>query len=73
MKFSLSVYHDVGGNNWLKASESNIAQNSDKFKTVWTQIANRFEGYDSKLMFEGFNEILDESNNWGYAVCTRLP
>lgn len=62
----LNVHHDVGGNSWLKASENNIAKNGDKFKAVWTQIATRFEGYDSKLMFEGFNEILDESNNWGY-------
>lgn len=62
----LNVHHDVGGDSWLKASESNIAQNSEKFKALWTQIANRFESYDTKLMFEGFNEILDENNNWGY-------
>ena len=62
----LNVHHDVGGNSWLKASETNIAENSEKFKAIWTQIANRFSEYDTNLMFEGFNEILDESNNWGY-------
>lgn len=62
----LNVHHDVGGNSWLKASDSNIAENGEKFQAVWKQIAHHFASYDSKLMFEGFNEILDESNNWGY-------
>lgn len=62
----LNVHHDVGGNSWLKASDQNIAENGEKFKAVWGQIAARFAEYDSRLMFEGFNEILDEHNNWGY-------
>lgn len=62
----LNVHHDVGGSSWLKASESNINSNKEKFESLWTQIADEFEGYSNKLMFEGFNEILDEDNNWVY-------
>ncbi len=62
----LNVHHDVGGNSWLKASDANVTANSEKFIAVWTQIANEFADYDTNLLFEGFNEILDEDNNWGY-------
>lgn len=59
----LNVHHDVGGESWLKASDSNINANKEKFTALWTQIANAFADYDNRLMFEGFNEILDEDNN----------
>lgn len=62
----LNVHHDVGGESWLKASDSNITANTEKFTALWTQIANEFADYDNRLMFEGFNEILDEDNNWVY-------
>lgn len=62
----VNLHHDVGGDSWLRASEESIAAESENFRAVWTQIANHFEAYDSRLMFEGFNEILDEHNNWGY-------
>jgi len=62
----LNVHHDVGGNSWLKASDTNVKENSEKFSAVWTQIADEFADYDTHLLFEGFNEILDEENNWVY-------
>lgn len=34
-----------------------------RIKAVWTQLANRFNKYDDRLMFEGFNEIND--GGWG--------
>ena len=62
----LNVHHDVGGESWLKASDANVTANTEKFTALWTQIANEFADYDNHLMFEGFNEILDEDNNWVY-------
>ena len=62
----LNVHHDVGGNSWLKASDASVKTNSEKFTAVWTQIADEFADYDTHLIFEGFNEILDEDNNWVY-------
>lgn len=62
----INLHHDAGSGTWLHASNANIQKNEEKFKAVWTQIANHFEGYDNHLLFESFNEILDDNNNWGY-------
>lgn len=62
----LNVHHDVGGESWLKATQNSVAQNSQKFTALWTQIAQEFADCDSHLLFEGFNEILDDENHWTY-------
>lgn len=62
----LNVHHDTGTDGWLRASTKNVEENRKKFVALWTQIANRFKEYDDKLLFEGFNEILNEESNWGY-------
>ena len=61
----LNSHHDTGTEGWLHASSSNYAQNSEKYKKMWQQIATRFEKYGNRLIFESFNEMLDNSNNWG--------
>ena len=63
----LNVHHDTGEEGWLKATPACVSENGDKFEYLWEQIASRFKEYDNKLLFEGFNEILDDNNNWGYA------
>ena len=62
----INVHHDTGSDGWLYASDNCVNNNSDRFKAVWTQIADRFKNYDNNLLFEGFNEILDEKINWQY-------
>ena len=62
----INVHHDTGASGWLKA-DSTYQNNSIKYKNMWRQIANYFNGYGSKLIFEGYNEILDENNKWNYA------
>lgn len=62
----LNLHHDVGGDSWLKASTQSVSAQSQKFAAVWTQIAKTFAEYDAHLLFEGFNEILDEENHWVY-------
>lgn len=59
----INTHHDTNGG-WLRASEANYNANSDKFKILWTQIAEYFKHYDSRLIFEGYNEMLDEQRNW---------
>ena len=59
----LNVHHDTGGE-WLAADLSNIDEISAKYVNLWTQIATRFEQYDDHLMFESYNEILDENKQW---------
>jgi len=63
----IDVQHDTGSNGWLKADASTFIDTSAKFKNVWTQIATYFKDYNQKLLFEGYNEILNSSNQWNYA------
>ena len=62
----LNVHHDTGTDGWLRATDSSFNNYNKKFEALWTQIAERFEGYSNKLLFEGFNEMLDDNNNWSY-------
>ncbi len=65
----LNVHHDTGTANthWLIASEENHAQNSARFKSLWTQIAETFRDYDGRLLFEGYNEMTDSADSWCFA------
>ena len=60
----LNVHHDTGENGWLKASGTNLETKKAMYKAIWEQLAARFNSYGDKLIFEGFNEILDDSNEW---------
>ncbi len=60
----LNVHHDTGDGGWLSADLPNIDDKCEKFGHLWTQIATRFEKYDHKLLFEGYNEMLDQENSW---------
>ena len=82
----LNVQHDSGtrgsrtdGAGWLQASMDEYDATSVKFKKLWTQIATRFKDYGDHLLFEAFNEILDNNDNWGdpsdesaYTAITKL-
>jgi aryl-phospho-beta-D-glucosidase BglC (GH1 family) len=61
----LNVHHDTGTEGWLQATTKNFAAQNKKFEALWKQIATRFNKYDNKLLFEGFNEMLD-GYNWSY-------
>ena len=65
----LNVHHDTGtySTAWIRASMENYNKNKNTFAAVWTQIANRFKDYDEKLIFEGYNEVLDTYNSWCFA------
>ena len=64
----LNVHHDTGSGEekwqWVKADADNYTKNSARFKNLWRQIATRFQGYSSRLIFEGYNEMLDAANQW---------
>jgi len=48
----LNTHHET----WLIPSRKDISQMETKFITLWEQIADRFSGYDERLLFEGMNE-----------------
>ncbi len=63
----LNVHHDSGGGGWLRATPKCYEENSEKFAALWRNIAEHFREYGDKLIFEGFNEMLDSGNRWGGA------
>ena len=65
----LNVHHDTGADggsfkSWIKASGNNYKANKDKYEGLWKQIAEAFKDYDQHLLFEAYNEMLDEKNTW---------
>ena len=65
----LNVHHDTGHDDapvthWIKADMDNYNQNKAKYEYLWTQIATRFAGYCQRLVFEGYNEMLDVNSSW---------
>lgn len=63
----INMHHDTGKNGWLKADLSTIDTVGVKFENVWQQIGEYFKDYNQKLLFEGYNEILNSSNKWSWA------
>lgn len=68
----LNVQHDTGARNgrtdgagWIKADIDVYETTTVKFQYLWKQIAERFRDYDEHLLFEAFNEILDDDDEWG--------
>lgn len=74
----INVHHDTGADGWLRASYSGFDAMSARFVGIWEQVCERFADYGEKLMFEGYNEILNEENNWsdageeGFAAANEL-
>ena len=67
----LNVHHDTGdgtdGAIWLRASTGVYNSVKDRYKGLWQQIADEFKDYGEKLLFESYNEMLDEYNSWCFA------
>lgn len=65
----LNVHHDTGADEkaWLVASTACYNKQQAKYENLWKQIAERFKDCDHKLLFEGYNEMLDEKRSWCFA------
>lgn len=63
----INVHHDTGNSGWIVAEPEIYDNNKTKIQNMWTQIADRFKNYDQRLMFEGFNEVLDSEEKWSDA------
>lgn len=65
----LDVHHDTGlysNGSWIVADADKYEENAKKLERLWTQIAKEFKDYDYKLVFEGFNEIVDTNKNYDW-------
>ena len=77
----INVHHDAGTilGVWCISDMEHYETTSAGLVNIWTQIAERFKNHDYKLLFEGFNEMLDGDNTWTYPkkqssmdVCNQL-
>lgn len=68
----LNVHHDTGeaSTAWLRADPAVYEKYRERFTNLWNQIATEFAGYDDKLLFESFNEMLDGNNRWNTTTQT---
>ena len=66
----LNVHHDTGSYStaWLRADKTVYNNVKDRYISLWTQIATKFRDYDEKLVFESFNEMLDNNSTWNYST-----
>ena len=66
----INIHHDTGADEelaWLVASPEGYVRERQKYENLWKQIALRFRDYDQRLLFESYNEMLDESRSWCFA------
>lgn len=63
----INIHHDTGEDGWIKAEYSEIEENKERLHNIWQQIATYFMNHSDKLLFEGFNEILNNKNQWNNA------
>ena len=67
MHVILNTHHDVYPEYYYPSNEH--YENAEKYiSAIWTQLAERFQGYDDHLIFEAMNEprLKDTSNEWYY-------
>ena len=67
MHVILNTHHDVYPEFYYPSNEH--YETAEKYiTTIWTQLAERFQGYDHHLIFESMNEprLKDTSNEWYY-------
>ena len=64
----INVHHDTGADGWIRASVSNYEKCQNRYAQIWKGIAEYFKDYPDKLIFEGFNEMLDEKSDWNNAT-----
>lgn len=62
----VNVHHDTGAHDdsWIRANSNVYTKNHERYEYLWKQIAERFQNYGKQLLFEGYNEMLDNNNTW---------
>ncbi len=57
----LNIHHDGGGDPnfgaWICHAATDYEKTLERYKTLWGQIAERFQDYNERLIFESMNEV----------------
>ena len=64
----LNVHHDAGSEKtcWLRSDMERIDVIKQRFDGLWQQIAQQFNKYGQRLIFEAWGEIADKYGAWNY-------
>lgn len=68
----INVHHDTGADSnsyksWLKADMDTYNEQKWRYEYLWKQIAEEFNDFDQRLLFESYNEMLDLKSSWCFA------
>ncbi|MDR0272027.1 MAG: glycoside hydrolase family 5 protein [Clostridiales bacterium] len=66
INLGMTVIVNLHHEDWHTPTDENYPVAKEQMKKVWTQIANYFESYDDKLIFESMNEprVIDSPEEW---------
>ena len=59
----INLHHE----NWLIADVDKQEVAEEKLSKVWNQVSLYFKDYSNKLVFEGFNEVINSDGQWDSA------
>ncbi len=65
----INIHHD---REYIVADGVNVEIYKNNLKVMWKQIAEYFANYGDKLLFEGFNEILNPKEDWNNPTAPEL-
>lgn len=65
----INIHHD---RDYIVADGANVEIYKKNLEIMWKQIAEYFANYNDKLIFEGFNEILNPKQDWNNPTAPEL-
>ena len=66
----INLHHDTGEDKdaWVVADMDIYNKNRNRYIYLWKQVAEEFNDYDHRLLFESYNEILDARESWCFST-----
>lgn len=66
----INLHHDTGEDKdaWVVADMDIYNKNRNRYNYLWKQVAEEFNDYDHRLLFESYNEILDARESWCFST-----
>lgn len=63
----IDMHHDTGKYGWIRADYQNIEAQKMAVSWLWAQIATQLKDYNNLLIYESFNEVLNNQSKWSHA------
>lgn len=62
----IDMHNDGSTSGWLRVNTDKSEEVLKKYEDIWTQVAERFKNYGDRLLFEGYSELTNKDEVWGY-------